>query len=181
MHSAGGNNENEAAFDWFAAPITNPRLYAADFSKLFVDVVRQVGGWVGAAGGWVGVWVGWTCIALGVFVGRWSCLAILKHSGPRPAVCLAYLPCPALQAVLSVDPRAPYVDTSPSNGLFSSEPYAKRCAYVRPTAAAAHCRCCTLTPVHTAAAQKLSCVQVGRCHRPPVWRRPLLQLWGGCL
>jgi len=40
---AGGNNENEAAFSWFPEPLLNPRLYAADFSKLFADVVQQVG------------------------------------------------------------------------------------------------------------------------------------------
>jgi hypothetical protein len=73
MHSAGGNNENEAAFDWFAAPITNPRLYAADFSKLFVDVVRQVGGWVGAVGGWVGGRVG----GLDMYCSRGFCGALV--------------------------------------------------------------------------------------------------------
>ena len=42
--AAGGNNENEAAFGWFPASAANPQLYAADFSKLFVDVVREVRG-----------------------------------------------------------------------------------------------------------------------------------------
>ncbi|KAL4437114.1 hypothetical protein ABPG75_004253 [Micractinium tetrahymenae] len=66
----GGNNENEAAFGWFAQSAGNPQLYAADFAKLFVDVVRE--------------------------------------------------------AVLSVDPGTVYVDTSPSNGLLSHDPYVKR-------------------------------------------------------
>ena len=32
------------------------------------------------------------------------------------------------QAVAEVDPDFPFVDSSPSNGLLSTEPYVKRCA-----------------------------------------------------
>ncbi len=39
---AGGNNENEASFGWFPETLANRPLYAVDFSRLFVDVVRQV-------------------------------------------------------------------------------------------------------------------------------------------
>ena len=38
----GGNNENEASFGWFPQTLANRPLYAVDFSRLFVDVVRQV-------------------------------------------------------------------------------------------------------------------------------------------
>lgn len=45
-----------------------------------------------------------------------------------PPSLLRTTPLRAWQAVLSVDPGATYVDTSPSNGLLSSEPYVKRLA-----------------------------------------------------
>lgn len=42
FHSPGGNNENEASFGWFLETLSNPPLYAVDFSRLFAGVVRQV-------------------------------------------------------------------------------------------------------------------------------------------
>jgi len=36
-----GNNENEAAFDWFEPSRNNPRLYAADYAKLYFDTIRE--------------------------------------------------------------------------------------------------------------------------------------------
>ena len=39
---AGGNNENEASFGWFPETQANLPLYAVDFSRLFVDAIRQV-------------------------------------------------------------------------------------------------------------------------------------------
>ena len=37
----GGNNEIEASFGWFTPSRTNERLYVADYTALFVDVVRS--------------------------------------------------------------------------------------------------------------------------------------------
>lgn len=66
----GGNNEDEATFGWFPESVANPRLYAVDFSELFVGVVRR--------------------------------------------------------QLLAADPRIIFVDSSPSKGLLSTDPYAKR-------------------------------------------------------
>ncbi|XXQ31337.1 Beta-mannosidase B [Plasmodiophora brassicae] len=37
----GGNNENEIALSWFNETRENPRLYVADYAKLYVDVIRD--------------------------------------------------------------------------------------------------------------------------------------------
>ena len=56
-----------------------------------------------------------------------ACPPARKHARPLGLrlLCAGAALLPA-QAVLSVDPGIPFVDTSPSNGLLSRQPYAKR-------------------------------------------------------
>ena len=38
----GGNNENEQAFDWVPGLADNPKLYATDYTELFINTIRKV-------------------------------------------------------------------------------------------------------------------------------------------
>lgn len=66
----GGNNENEAAFNWFDDTKANPHLYSVDYAVLFTDLLRRV--------------------------------------------------------LNDTNPTALYLDSSPSKGLLSRDPYVKR-------------------------------------------------------
>jgi hypothetical protein len=77
--AAGGNNENEAAFQWFPAPSRNPKLYASDYSKLFVDVVRQVGGSCTDM-------CSYTCMLLPLCQMSWESISLLVFLGPLDSI-----------------------------------------------------------------------------------------------
>jgi beta-mannosidase len=66
----GGNNELEPAFFWFDESKANERLYAVDYTELFVNTMHK--------------------------------------------------------ALLRVDPHVTWIDSSPTNGIISAEPYVKK-------------------------------------------------------